>query len=369
MSQMTSLDAFSELIESAASVVEETDLERVLRRLVTEAATATGAPYAALGVIGEHGVLSEFIYEGITPKKAKEIGHLPTGRGVLGTVVRLNKTIRLEEISQHPDTVGFPANHPPMSSFLGVPVAVGETAFGNLYLTDKKGGFTDQDVILIEALSRIAGAAVRTSRLQNRLRRTAVVEDRQRIARDLHDSVIQDLFAVGLGLQSVSQLVEDPQVEATIVEAVDRLDGAVEMLRSYIFDLKATRSQPALSARLDELVKRMSSAYPTTVRLRMGAEESGDDELDGEILGIVTETLSNALRHAAAQNVEISIMQVGDRWVIRVEDDGTGFDVDAASPGMGLGNLRARVTRLGGDLSVSSQTGSGTEVVMTLPVR
>ena len=141
------------------------------------------------------------------------------------------------------------------------------------------------------------------------------------------------------------------------------------MLRSYIFDLKAPRSQPALSARLDELVKRMSSAYPTTVRLRMGAEESGDDELDGEILGIVTETLSNALRHAAAQNVEISIMQVGDRWVVRVEDDGTGFDVDALSPGMGLGNLRARATRLGGDISVSSQAGSGTEVLMTLPVR
>ena len=294
---MTSLDHFSELIEAAASVVEETDLERVLRRLVNEAGTATGAPYAALGVIGEHGVLSEFIYEGITPEQAKEIGHLPTGGGVLGTVVRLNKTIRLAKISQHPDTVGFPPNHPPMSSFLGVPVAVGDNAFGNLYLTDKEGGFTDEDVVLIEALSRIAGAAVRMSRLQDRLRRLAVIEDRQRIARDLHDSVIQDLFAVGLGLQGVSQLVDDPEAEATIVEAVDRLDGAVETLRSYIFDLNTTRSQPALSARLDDLVNRMSSAYPTTVRMRMSAEETGDDDLDSEILRIVTETLSNALRH------------------------------------------------------------------------
>ena len=112
MAQLTSLDSFSDLIEAAASVVEETDLERVLRRLVSEAGTATGAPYAALGVIGEHGVLSEFIYEGITPEQAKAIGHLPTGRGVLGTVVRLNRTIRLDQISQHPDTVGFPANHP-----------------------------------------------------------------------------------------------------------------------------------------------------------------------------------------------------------------------------------------------------------------
>jgi signal transduction histidine kinase len=368
MSQVTSLNKFSELIEAAASVVGETDLAQVLRRLVTEARTATGAPYAALGVIGEHGVLSEFIYEGITPEDAAKIGNLPTGQGVLGTVVRLNKTIRLEEISNHPDTVGFPPNHPPMKAFLGVPVAVGDTAFGNLYLTDKEGGFTDEDVILIEALSRIAGSAVRTGRLQDRLRRMAVMEDRQRIARDLHDSVIQDLFAVGLGLQGVAQLVDEPQAEATIVDAVDRLDGAVETLRSYIFDLKATRIQPALSARLDDLVNQMSSAYPTTVRLRMGAEETGDDGLDSEILRIVTETLSNALRHASARNVEISIQQVGDRWVIRVEDDGIGFDVDAASSGMGLGNLRARVTRLGGDLSVASQQGSGTEVLLTLPV-
>ena len=256
-----------------------------------------------------------------------------------------------------------------MSSFLGVPVAVGDNAFGNLYLTDKEGGFTDEDVVLIEALSRIAGAAVRTSRLQDRLRRLAVTEDRQRIARDLHDSVIQDLFAVGLGLQGVSQLVDDPEAEATIVEAVDRLDGAVETLRSYIFDLNTTRSQPALSARLDDLVNRMSSAYPTTVRMRMSAEETGDDDLDSEILRIVTETLSNALRHASAQSVDISIMGVGDRWVIRVEDDGSGFDIDAESTGMGLGNLRTRVTRLGGDITISSRSGSGTEVLMTLPVR
>lgn len=368
MSQVTSLDRFSELIEAAASVVEETDLEQVLRRLVIEAGTATGAPYAALGVIGEHGVLSEFIYEGITPQQAEKIGHLPTGHGVLGTVIRLNKTIRLDEISQHPDTVGFPAHHPAMTSFLGVPVAVGDTAFGNLYLTDKQGGFNDQDVILIEALSRIAGAAVRTARLQDRLRRIAVIEDRQRIARDLHDSVIQDLFAVGLGLQGVSQLIEDARAEATIIDAVDRLDGAVEMLRSYIFDLKAARLQPPLATRLDDLVARMSAAYPTAVRLRMTTEETGDDDLDSEILGIVTETLSNALRHASAQNVDISVMPVGDRWVIRVEDDGIGFDVDAESPGMGLSNLRARVTRLGGDISVSSQRDAGTEVLMTLPV-
>src|SRR5262245_29141977 len=255
MAQGTSLDRFSELIEAAAGVVGETDLERVLRRLVTEAMTATGARYAALGVLGEHGVLSEFLYEGISTDEAGLIGHLPTGKGVLGTVIRENRTIRLDEIGSHPDTSGFPSHHPEMTSFLGVPVAVGDMAFGNLYLTEKEGGFSDDDVMVIEALSRIAGAAVRTARLQERLRRVAVVEDRQRIARDLHDSVIQDLFAVGLGLQGVSQIVDDSRLAATIVEAVDRLDEAVETLRSYIFDLRQIEeSSPSLEDRLVDLV-------------------------------------------------------------------------------------------------------------------
>ena len=369
MSQETSLDHFTELIDAAAGVVEENDLARVLRRLVTEARTVTGAPYAALGVIGEHGVLSEFIYEGITDEEAERIGRLPTGHGVLGTVIRLNQTIRLDTISEHPDTYGFPPNHPPMTSFLGVPVAVGNTAFGNLYLTDKADGFTDQDVVVTEALSRIAGAAVRTARLQDRLRKVAVVEDRQRIARDLHDSVIQDLFAVGLGLQGVSQLIDDPGAEQTIVDAVDRLDSAVETLRSYIFDLQTARTQPALSQRLDELVSQMSAAYPTSVRLAMDAEDIDDEHLDREILQIVTENLSNALRHASASTVDISIGRSDETWVVAVTDDGIGFDVEAVRSGMGLDNLRTRVQRLGGQMSISSQLGSGTKIVMTLPFR
>jgi signal transduction histidine kinase len=322
-----------------------------------------------LGVIGEHGVLSEFIYEGITEEDAERIGHLPTGLGVLGTVIRLNQTIRLDAISQHPDTLGFPSNHPPMESFLGVPVAVGDTAFGNLYLTEKSGGFTDQDVVVIEALSRIAGAAVRTARLQDRLRKVAVVEDRQRIARDLHDSVIQDLFAVGLGLQGVSQLVDDPATERTIVDAVDRLDDAVETLRTYIFDLRNTRSQPVLAQSLDELVSRMSAAYPTAVRFSMDVDDTGDDHLDGEILQMITETLSNALRHAAASVVDISVEMIDEAWVLTVSDDGIGIQADSDRPGMGLGNLRTRVARLGGTMALSSQAGAGTEIVIRLPVR
>lgn len=368
MAQPPTFDRMSALIEAAAGVVEQTDLELVLRRLVTEATAATGARYGALGVLGDHGVLSDFLYEGVSTDVAARIGRLPTGRGVLGTVVRLNKTIRLDDISTHPDAVGFPDNHPPMGSFLGVPVAVGDTAFGNLYLTDKEGGFTDQDVVVVEALSRIAGAAVKTARLQDRLRRVAVVEDRQRIARELHDSVIQEMFAVGLGLQSVAQLVDSPQAETTLLDAVDRLDRAVETLRRYIFELKhKPDSVPRLDDRLQETIARMGSAYPAKVRLSLDLDYAVDIQLEDEIVAIVTETLSNSLRHASAEHVDVVLVVDGDRCQIKVSDDGIGFDPTAPTHGMGLENLRGRVARRDGELTINTSP-EGTELVVVLPV-
>lgn len=357
----------SALIDAAAGVVGETDLERVLRRLVAEARAATGAKYGALGVIGEHGVLSEFLYEGIGSEQALAIGHLPTGRGVLGTVVRLNRTIKLERISDHPDTVGFPEHHPPMVSFLGVPVAVGDLAFGNLYLTEKDGGFTDQDVVVVEALSRIAGSAVRTARLQERLRRVAVVEDRQRIARELHDSVIQEMFAVGLGLQGLSQIVESEQAEATLLDAVDRLDRAVETLRKYIFELRRDpEMSPALDTRLQQLVSRMGLAYPAKVTLDLALEARVDGTIEDEVLAIVTECLSNALRHSAAESVDVTVRLTAGGHQIVISDNGHGFDVDEAISGMGLDNLRTRVENMAGELTVASSA-TGTTITVSLP--
>jgi signal transduction histidine kinase len=277
-------------------------------------------------------------------------------------------TIRVDEISSHPDAVGFPDRHPPMGSFLGVPVAVGDTAFGNLYLTDKEEGFTDQDVMVVEALSRIAGAAVKTARLQERLRRVAVVEDRQRIARELHDSVIQEMFAVGLGLQGVAQLVDSPQAEATLLDAVDRLDRSVETLRRYIFELKSEPGTgPDLDERLQELVARMGSAYPARVRLSLDLGRAIDGRLDDEIVAIVTESLSNALRHAAARQVEVSVVGTDMHCEIKVSDDGSGFDTDIPTEGMGLENLRDRLESRGGELRISSSD-RGTELVAVLPL-
>ena len=137
--QPPSLERLGLFISSAVAVVGEADLDDLLRRLVSEARLSTGARYAALGVLGEHGGFSEFFFEGISDDEAEAIGHYPVGRGVLGTVIRENRPILLDRISEHPDSFGFPPNHPEMGNFIGVPVSVGEVAFGNLYLTDKPG--------------------------------------------------------------------------------------------------------------------------------------------------------------------------------------------------------------------------------------
>lgn len=362
------LDRIAPLIAEAAAVEGEADLGRVLRTLVAEVMAATGAPYVAMGVIGEHQVLSDFVYQGITKEEADRIGHLPTGRGVLGTVIRENQTIILESIADHPDSIGFPEHHPPMDAFLGVPVSVGGDTFGNLYLTNKEGGFTDDDVAIVQALGRIAGAAIQTARLQTRLRHVAVMEDRHRIARDLHDSVIQDLFAVGLGLQGLTSRVADDAIAELLDSSIDTLDEAVNRLRRYVFELRDTvRPSAGIDERIQALVARMGSAYPAKVRLTL--DEFGSRDSDDELLLVVTEALSNALRHSQAENVDIHLGRSGDDLVLAVTDDGIGFEEgEAFGAGMGLANMRTRAHGLGGSMEVRSTPGEGTVVEIRFPI-
>jgi signal transduction histidine kinase len=369
MTQVLTVPRLSELVGAAAAVVGAGDLENVLRQLVSEARAATGARYAALGVIGEHGVLKQFIHEGIGPEQVKRIGKLPVGHGVLGTLVRDRATIRLDSIADHPDSYGFPPDHPPMKTFLGVPVAVGAHAFGSLYLTEKDGGFTDDDVMIVEALSRIAGSAVSRARLQERLSTIAVGEDRERIARDLHDSVIQDLYAVGIGLQGIAERVQDTSAAATLEDAVDRLDRAVESLRAYIFELRSNRGRRQLDERLQELVSRMGSAYPAAVTLEIGFAGLEDQRLEEEVYKIVTEALSNAFRHSGASSIEVAVQSDDDFCSVIVRDDGEGFDPAEVSGGMGLTNLTTRAQGRGGTVGITSDSSTGTTVEVKLPIR
>lgn len=360
------------LVEAAAEVAEHVDLTALLESTVRLAMDLTGAEYGALGVLGTHGGLSDFIHVGIDGETAQRIGQLPKGAGLLGTITTVGHAVRTDDISTHSDSVGFPLHHPEMHTFLGVPVRVGDRVFGNLYLTEKAGGFTAEDEQIIEFLAITAGSAISTLRLQERLRRVALIEDRERIARDLHDSIIQELFALGLALQAAVPLVtSDPdEVQARIESATDKLDETIAALRRYIFDLRPPMWATAdLRRTLADVVGRLSAPHAADVRL----DVTGDTRRLGQavfdaVVALVTEGLSNAVRHAEPEVVQITVRAGDTQVLVRIEDDGAGFDGASPSSGMGLVNMRSRVEELDGSFAVTSAPESGTIVQAAIPI-
>ncbi len=372
MSQRLTPERIAGLVEGAASVAGQVELSSLLRSTVDIAMELTGARYGALGVLGEHGGLIDFIHTGMDRRVVEAIGTPPRGSGVLGTITTTGKTIRIDDIADHPDAVGVPESHPLMTSFLGVPVKVGDRVFGNLYLTDKEGGFSEEDEILVEFLAVTAGSAVSTLRLQDRLRRAALLEDRERIARDLHDSIIQDLFAVGLAIQScLAKIDADPDTVRQLLDhAIEQLDGTIGALRRYIFDLRPpVWARPTLSKRIAEMVGAL--AGPSEVRVDLDIScppELVPEDIAAELLATLKEALSNALRHAAARHIAIRVGCGQSQVVMSVSDDGTGFEPAAARDGLGLANMAERVRTLGGSFSVDSSPGTGSVVRATFPL-
>ncbi len=372
MTHPTTESRLAGLVEAAASVAGQTGLRQVLDTTVSTAMELTGARYGALGVLGEHGQLVDFIHAGIPADIASRIGKLPEGRGVLGVITRAGKTIRLDDIERHPDSVGFPPHHPAMGAFLGVPVRVGDVVFGNLYLTEKKGGFDDNDEVLVESLAIIAGSAVATARLHERLRRVALVEDRERIARELHDSVIQEIFAVGLSLQVAASHVDSrpDEVRDRINEAVDQLDSSITTLRRYIFDIRRQELvRRDLADQIVELGEQLARPAGVEIRPAITGDTSRlPEEVAAAALGFAREAISNAVRHSGAPVVDITITVGESELLVEVRDAGDGFDPAQVSRGMGLDNLRARAADIGGTAEIVARPDRGTIVRAILPL-
>ena len=359
-----------DLVEGAAAVAGQTDLQAILATTVEIAMDLTGAPHGALGVVGEHGGLVDFVHAGLDPNETEAIGGPPQGRGVLGVISREGKTVRLGHIAEHPDSVGMPSHHPAMGPFLGVPVRAGPNLFGNLYLTDKEGGFTEEDEALVEALAMIAGTAIRTVRLQQRLQSLAVAEDRERIARDLHDAIIQNLFAVGLSLQGQALKVVDPEVRRALEQDVESLDQTITSLRGFIFDLGTPGSdERTLRSEIRELVTRLAGPHDTEVQVTYtGTLDTLPRRVIEDAIQLIRESLSNSLRHSEASRVTIELHGGDDRLALLISDNGIGFDPAAVAWGLGLTNLRERATRAGGQISIDSEAETGTTVRAALPL-
>ncbi|MFU8849709.1 GAF domain-containing protein [Micromonospora sp. SL1-18] len=532
---VTSRERLRALLDAVVGISTDLDLRSTLQRIVQAACELAGAKYGALGVIGHDRLLHDFVIHGIGPELRAKIGDLPHGRGVLGLLIDDPRPLRMPDITQHPRSYGFPPNHPPMHSFLGVPVRIRDHVFGNLYLAEKQGAaeFTEDDEEIVVALAAAAGVAVENARLYalahrrerwlaataeitsvllGEVRRTdaltlvarrarevaeaelalvllydedesqftvevvdgadesvgalvgavlpaaettfagsvtegrhepldnlaeaapwprpvvagpavvsplaaadalhgvlviahrpdhaptgeddvallnsfagqaalamerargqeerellVVLEDRERIARDLHDVVIQRLFATGLQLQSGAMNAR-PEVAKRINAAVDDLDATIRDIRRTIFELRTPMSA-ALRTEIREAIEvaAESLGYRPHLDLIGPIDSAVPDELRPELTAVLREALSNAVRHAQADRVSVTVRVDAGRVTVTVTDDGVGCDPEAARSG--LVNLRERAERLDGDFQLSRVLPHGTELRWSVPLR
>jgi signal transduction histidine kinase len=376
MSEVAGPASLRELLDAVLALGSDLDPPSMLRRIVEAAVGLVDARYGALGVLDDTRTrLSEFITVGMDPATHDRIGDLPEGHGILGLLIVDAEPLRLPDLHEHPDSFGFPPHHPPMRSFLGVPIRVRGEVFGNLYLTDKTtaDAFTDVDEELIVGLAAAAAVAIQNVRLQTRVQSFALVEDRARIARDLHDTVIQRLFATGLSLQGTARILETdtPGALARIEATVDDLDLTVKHIRSAIFGLEASRiSTDGLRDRVLTLCREMAGPLGfAPVCLFDGPVDSAvGDDIAVELLATLREALSNVARHAQATQVDVDVL-VSEQVVLRVVDDGIGPPGPDESRGRGLENMAARAARYGGGFELAAASPAGTALEWRVPRR
>ncbi|OLT55081.1 GAF domain-containing sensor histidine kinase [Cellulosimicrobium sp. CUA-896] len=372
------------VLDAVVAVTSDLDLDQVLRRIVQAAMDLTGARYGALGVLDASGRerLTQFIPLGLTDDEVAAIDHWPHGEGLLGELIDRPEAIRVPEIADDVRSAGFPEGHPPMHTFLGVPVRVRDTVFGNLYLTDKAGRvpFTARDEAAVVALAAAAGVAVDNARLYGRAKQVGVLEDRDRIARDLHDVVIQRLFASAMSLMSVQPLVTDPGARARIEETVADLDETIRQIRSTIFALHtaADPDAPSIEDRLHAQAEAATTVlgFAPAVAVEVAGARSGAGVTDGspsmpaevadQLVVVLGEALTNVARHAAASAVVVHLGVTAHEARLVVTDDGVG--IRAGGRRSGLRNMAARASALGGGCTAVALPDGGTRLEWWAPL-
>jgi signal transduction histidine kinase len=370
------------LIEVGRTLVSQLDLETVLGRVLAAARDMTGAGYAALGILDpDRERLERFITLGIDDETRARIGNLPEGRGVLGVLINEPHPLRLANVADHPRSYGFPEHHPPMGTFLGVPILIRGEAYGNLYLTEKEGGeFDERDEESVVILAEWAGIAIANARsvAEDRLRRTMEASERERRywARELHDETLQGLGALRLLLGSALRQGSDEALREAVNEAIEELHAEIDKLRGLITELRpAALDELGLTAAIDELADRCSTTPGLELdrHISLGDAVAGDatrlsPELESTVYRLVQEALTNVVKHSRAQRANVRV--VGDDHVVTVEvsDDGVGFDPDVRAPGFGLVGMKERLAMAGGSLQISSALGQGTTLRAEVPL-
>ncbi|WP_097870274.1 GAF domain-containing sensor histidine kinase [Streptomyces sp. rh34] len=352
----------------------------VLKTIVASARELLDAQYAALGVPDDHGGFAQFVVDGVSDEQWKAIGPLPRQHGILASMLHQAKPERLADVREDPRFGGWPDAHPDMSDFLGLPITDGDEIIGALFLANKLCpkpgggcGFTAEDEELLSILAQHAAIALTNARLYERSRELTIAEERSRLAHELHDAVSQKLFSLRLTAQAAAALVDrDParakdelqQVAALAAEAVDELRAAVVELRPAALD------EDGLIATLRTQIQVLDRAHAAEVAFESRGVRALPAAQEEALLRVAQEALHNALRHSGAEHVSVTLARRGTDTVLRVTDDGSGFDPTAvrrAGRHLGLVSMRHRANSVGGRLTVASEPGKGATIKMEVP--
>lgn len=368
------------LIEVGRSLVVESDPEAVIGDALSAARELTGARYAALGVLdSRRHELEQFLTQGIEASLRERIGNPPHGGGVLGLLIEEPEPLILDDVSLHPRSQGFPPGHPPMKSFLGVPVKIRGEAWGNLYLTEKADGdFDETDVQSVVVLAEWIAIAIDNARsaAAERVRLTieAAEQERGRWARELHDETLQNLAGLRVLLAGTRRRTAMGPVAPILDQAIERIDETIVELRRLIADLRpAALDELGVEAAIGSLVERLSATGITIdLYVALGPEDEHGHRyeplLEDTAYRLVQESLNNAIRHGHAQRAIVEVVEEEGEIRIRVVDDGSGFDPNRAGGGFGLLGMRERVNLTGGRFEVRSGE-EGTRISAALPAR
>lgn len=366
----------SRLKEIASAVMyaaEAGKLEQVLERIAQISRELVSAKYAALGIPDGRGGLRYFKTAGLTKEQLARFDHLPTGRGLIGAIMRERQSIRLENMQADSRSAGFCGPHPVMTSLLGVPIQIGQQLFGTLYLCDREDGqpFTDEDQELIETMAGYAAVAIASSQINDRQSRLATLEERERIGMELHDGIIQSLYAIGmhLDLMRMNQIVSADELG----EAIHNLNTVIEDIRRYIMKLhRGDRPARTVADSMREMLDRLHTPDSLSIELEAPDEPPPFTPAVFEaVCQMANEAISNAVRHADARRIRIVVEQQGLQFTVQIADDGKGFDLFELThnSGLGLRNLQQRAALNGGTVHIDTQPGQGTRVTISLPTR
>lgn len=380
-SQLEALNA------AALSLITELDMGIVLQKVVDLSRELVKSKYGALGVLNDDGTeIEQFITSGLEPEERSRLGNAPEGRGIFRMLIQEGKSVIIDDIQGHDSHHGFPSEHPKMNSMLGVPIKTKGKIIGDLYLTEKIDlsdpdgkstiGFTEEDRKILEMFATQAAIAIENARLYRQIQQLAILEERQRFGMDLHDGVIQSIYAVGLMLEDIQRRVDfDPRrAKEGITQAIQSLNTAISDIRNYILDLRPQHFQGRdIIQGVEELARalRANTFVDVAVNIKEVDPRRFSPERTVEILHIAQEALSNVQKHAKASEVEISMVTKDRELVLAIMDNGISIHPKSleSTNGNGLRNMRDRTNTLDGEIDIRPREEGGTEVILRVPVK